>query len=363
MKNKFKIVLFAVVIMFLFTSQSFGMGAAQKYEEKIRIGAVLPLTGKLSFLGDRVKKGIMLAEDILKKQGKNHIEIIFADSKSKPKEAVSASNKLIDINKVDTLIVLGTPMVNAVYPITERKKMPLIAQTIHPQITKKGSYIVQYFGSGSHEWKVLGEYINHRMLQNVVVFSMNSQYGEDCFAILKGSLNVKNITNIVHEFGEMNFSNIVAKYRNEIVNSDAIVFIGYASDFYNIIKTLNEQRIKNKLYLSTEAFLDERLLESKLIENAIAVVPRMQIEEYQTEEFRKISNEFKQKYDKHISFEAFYGFMDINLLAEVGVKNIETKLNNYKFNSISGEVTFVNREACSPVGIGIIKEGKIRAIK
>lgn len=363
MKRKLEITLLIVIITFLSTTLNLGMGAMHKHEDKIKIGAVLPLTGKLSFLGDRVKKGIMLAEDILKKQGKAHLKIIFADSKSKPKEAVSASNKLIDINKVDVLIVLATPMVNAVYPITERAGIPLIAQTIHPQITKKGTHIIQYFGSGSHEWKILADFLSNESYNNVVVFSINNEYGIDCYTILKKHLRVKDVTNIIHEFGETNLTNIIAKHRKQIEKANGIVLIGYASDYYNIIKKLNEVGIRGKTYFSTEAFLDKKLLDSGLIENSFAFVPKMQIEDYQTEEYRKINQQFKEKYNDNLNFEAFYGLMNLLLLGELGVKDIHIKLNDYVFNTIVGEVQFKNREANTSVGIGVVKEGLITAIK
>ena len=363
MKSKIRLIVYVILVGIITSSMAYGMGTNSKSKEKVKIGAVLPLTGKLAFLGDRVKNGMIMANDELKGAGKTYIEIVFSDSKSAPKDAVSASNKLINIDRVDALVVLGTPMVNAVYPITEQNQIPLMAQTIHPQITTKGSKLIQYFGGTTKGWQTLGEFFNKNGKKNIVVFSINAIYGEDCFKILKQSVRSENITNIVHDFGTKDFTNIVLKHKKELIEAEVIVLIGYASDYMNIVKSINEAGIANKTYASTEAFLDPRIKASPFFQDSIAAIPKLLIQGFQTKEYIIFEKAFYKKFKSSITFEALYGYFDTMLLANYDLETIANKLNNHTHDSkIGGMVKFVNREAYVPVELGVIKNGEIIAL-
>ena len=67
----------------------------------IKIGAILPLTGDLAFLGEEIKKGIDLGVAEYKDRGIN-INVIYEDDQSLSLTAsVNAANKLLNIDKVD----------------------------------------------------------------------------------------------------------------------------------------------------------------------------------------------------------------------------------------------------------------------
>lgn len=60
----------------------------------IKIGAILPLTGPASWLGEMHKWGIDLAVEEINEASKNKIKIICEDSSREPKKTVSAFKKL-----------------------------------------------------------------------------------------------------------------------------------------------------------------------------------------------------------------------------------------------------------------------------
>jgi branched-chain amino acid transport system substrate-binding protein len=76
-------------------------------EETYQIGAVLPLTGNIAFLGEPVKKAMdMAVQDINGGGGISGkpLEIIYEDSKGDPKAAVTAMNKLTTVDKVPMVV-------------------------------------------------------------------------------------------------------------------------------------------------------------------------------------------------------------------------------------------------------------------
>ena len=83
-----------IIILLIVT----GLTSCIRNSDKIKLGAVIPLTGKLSEMGEAEKNGMNLAIDELKKEGIN-LQLITEDSKSNPKDGVTAARKLIDIDQ------------------------------------------------------------------------------------------------------------------------------------------------------------------------------------------------------------------------------------------------------------------------
>lgn len=84
----------------------------------IKIGVILPRTGDAGVTGEKMYKGIRIAEAELGSKAK----FIYEDSHSKPVDAVTAAHKLLDIDNVD--VIVGTYLSEeamAVAPIAKEK--------------------------------------------------------------------------------------------------------------------------------------------------------------------------------------------------------------------------------------------------
>jgi len=85
-----------------------------KDESVIKIGLIAPLTGDLSTLGDNYVNGASLA---LKEYQAEHpdkkIELVVEDDAYDSKKGTSAYNKLVGIDKVDAIMNLSSPTVDA----------------------------------------------------------------------------------------------------------------------------------------------------------------------------------------------------------------------------------------------------------
>ena len=86
--NKLKIFALILLISFIFLQ-----GCGNNKQEVVRIGAVLPMTGPVAYLGQVLKEGHEWKIEELKNEGFN-IDYIVEDSQSNPKEAVNAFNNL-----------------------------------------------------------------------------------------------------------------------------------------------------------------------------------------------------------------------------------------------------------------------------
>ena len=154
-------------------------GAVKEY----KIGAILSVTGKASFLGDPEKKTLeMLEADINKKGGINGVpvKIIIEDDQGDENIAKTAAMKLIDKDGVLAIIgpsQSGTSM--AIIDIADSKKVPLIScaaaeAIVNPvkewvfKTPQKDSYVAEL---------ILGQ-MKKDGITNIAMFSDNSGFGQ-----------------------------------------------------------------------------------------------------------------------------------------------------------------------------------------
>jgi ABC-type branched-subunit amino acid transport system substrate-binding protein len=101
-------------------------GSLVSAEDLIGIG--VPLSGDGAWLGENVLKGVnlYLKENGLKKEDVLRIEDVSAQQ-SNTSSGIMAIRKLIDVDKVSSLIMCVSPVVNASAPYIDEKMIPSIA--------------------------------------------------------------------------------------------------------------------------------------------------------------------------------------------------------------------------------------------
>ncbi len=98
-----------------------------------KIGAIIPLTGYLSWLGEYMKKGAELKVELINKAGgvNGHpLELIIYDDQSTPENATRMAQRLISKDNVVALQGTGTtPISGAVASVANKFKVPAIVQS------------------------------------------------------------------------------------------------------------------------------------------------------------------------------------------------------------------------------------------
>jgi len=106
--------------------------------EPIKIGFVASITGGASFLGQPEKDTALMVQEWINKEGGIKgvpVQIIIEDSKSDPSQAVLATKKLIENDKVVAIIGSSTSGESmAMAPICEAAKIPMISMAAALQI-------------------------------------------------------------------------------------------------------------------------------------------------------------------------------------------------------------------------------------
>lgn len=150
--------------------------------EPIKIGFIGPLSGDAATYGVDEKNATLLAVEEINNAGGikgRKLEIIFEDGKCSGKDAATAAQKLISIDKVK--IILGGACSGetlSVAPIAEQNKVILFsAFSSSPDITNAGDYIFRNSPSDLDVAKGYAQFIVKKAgYKNIAVISENTDY-------------------------------------------------------------------------------------------------------------------------------------------------------------------------------------------
>lgn len=188
----------------------------------IKIGFVGPLTGDAAVYGTDERNAVTLAVEEINRTGTSgrQIEVIYEDGKCSGKDAATAVQKLINIDKVK--IILGGTCSSetlAMAPIAEQSRVLVFsAFSSSPEITKAGDYVFRNAPSDLDVARGYADYIVKKAgYKNLAILSENSDYGmgvrqvfSDAFKNLGGTI----VTDEVFRQEERDFRVHIAKIKN-----------------------------------------------------------------------------------------------------------------------------------------------------
>lgn len=155
-------------------------GSAADSDEKVKIGLLASLSGTYKDVGTDMRKGFELyLETHGNKLGGREVDLSVADEGDGPPTAVPAANKLVKKDNVDVLTgVVGGGSVNAVRPITEKNKIPLVGSNGRPEV-KDVSYMWTTSYLSDEPGEAIAEYIKEEVDGPVYAIGPDYQGGHD----------------------------------------------------------------------------------------------------------------------------------------------------------------------------------------
>ncbi len=151
--------------------------AAGEYEKET-VGCLLPLSGKYEPFGKRALNGIELAlAEFYRKTGVSSVRLIIRDTASDSETAASAARELVSM-KVSAII--GPLMTaEAVAPIAQEARIPIITLTQKTGITNAGDYVFRNFLTPEIQVKTLLSYAaDHLGMKRFAILYPSENYGE-----------------------------------------------------------------------------------------------------------------------------------------------------------------------------------------
>jgi branched-chain amino acid transport system substrate-binding protein len=250
---------FLVVLAFVTSIVCPGLGFAEK--GAIKIGVVLPLTGKQAKFGEIEKKSFELGLAEINKAGGvkgRPIELIIEDDTSKPAVGRSAVEKLISRDKV---IALGggysSSVTFAMCGVAQQRKVPFLVNTgSADKITEQGwNYIFRLNPPVSEYPQGLKSFLKQVAKPKTVAIlyenSLFGQSGSKKFAQLAEKMGMKVLMKEGYEAGAIDFKPLLVK--TKAAKPDLIYMISYVMDAALLMRQSMELDINPKLFVGGAA--------------------------------------------------------------------------------------------------------------
>lgn len=140
-----------------------------------KVGVIIPLTGGAAQYGIAVQNGFTLAKEN-EPELFSGIDFKFEDSNFDGTKALNALKKLITIDKVDLTYGWGAGPVQALAPVAERAKVPMIAATADQSATKDRKYLLRFNYSSEAYAKYLMEALRSQGSKKIAIITTQIPY-------------------------------------------------------------------------------------------------------------------------------------------------------------------------------------------
>lgn len=345
------------------------IGCQSGKKDSIKFGSILTLTGEASSYGDMMKKGMDIAlEEVNSNNDSLSFEIVYEDSKFEPQTAVSAANKLINIDQVDMITnITGSNIVKAVLPVAIENKMIVIdALSSATDLTELGGDIYfRLMPTDNHAADEIADWSEELNLDSGYILYANDDWGSGIKTFVEAQFNkVGSIvgSEAINE-GETNFRNILLRVRES--NPDVVFLLCYAPEAAIVVRQARELGIETKFIgsdnLSAQEFLK---FGAANVEGVMFVLPS----EGEGEVYKKFRGKYHERYNEYPSVNSIKSYDVVKLAAhvisEVGTnpKDIKDYLINdlQNYYGASGKIEFdANGDINNPLYQRMIyKDGK-----
>lgn len=253
-------ILVAILVVFALTVSGAAMAAEAK-GEPIKIGIVLPLTGKQAKFGEIEKNSFELGLDEINKAGGvkgRPIKLLIEDDTSKPDVGRSAVEKLISQDKV---IMVGggysSSVTYAICAVAQQRKVPFLVNTgSADKITEQGwNYIFRLNPPVSEYPKALASFLKEVVKPKTVAIlyenSLFGQSGSKKFAKQCEGMGLKVVVKEGYEAGAVDFKPLLIKVKD--AKPDLVYMISYLMDASLLMRQSKELDFNPKLFVGGAA--------------------------------------------------------------------------------------------------------------
>ncbi len=358
-----------VMLIALISSLVLVSSCGKKEEEVVKIGAILPLTGNLAFLGNSLKVGLLVAQDEINKENKK-TDVIFEDSKGESKTGLSVAQKLLTVDKVDGIIVFLDAVIEPIIPLIQGKKLPQINLTMNPLMSDKSDCSFTIFPTSKSEVPPMLEIIKNKQPNKIAclynmntpghVFAIESKLLPELREMVYSTKDL--LIETVDITKDKNFRNQMSKI--SAFNPDLlIVFMmpPFINQFYKDFHTLGLE--KKCQILGNMGFVAAPSVSNDLTEGTIFTLPPFYITK--SENILNFANKCEEKLGSPPSLiEASFGYDALKILTKALTQsttheeaiNYIAKLKGYE--GITGPIETKGSNANIEMRLVIIKNGK-----
>lgn len=353
----------------------FNLSCQKKVEDtSLKIGAIIPLTGSLAFMGELEKNGIKIVNS-----SQEDIEVFFEDSEGKASKGLNTAQNLLNTRGVDILLTTGTAVSRSVASLHSRYKFLQSAFCMDPTIHIENENILRLYYGMEEESQVIIDYLyNFSKSQNLTddlnigILSVNHQGTiqqiNDYFLPEFKKLGLKVDFIDTYEFTQKDFKNIMSKIKQSKINN--LIIIGYGFVYPQIFKNLEQYNLKDNInIIGGWGFIANKNLSNEQLDNVIVASPKCMV--LPNKDYLEFEEEYLKKFNTYPNFESALAYENIRLFNKAIITTKSTKLDKIKkyliknnFDSILGEISIDKEGKINiPIVLAKFKNGELMSIE
>ena len=333
--------------------------------EVIRIGAVLPMTGELSFFGEEERKALELFE-----KSNLDVEFLFEDSKGTPKDGLSAANKLA-AQGIKYYISSLSFIVNTIQPVFDREKAANFTLNMDPRSEEKSQYMLRLYVTFYDEMDKLIELAKEKEAKRIAVLYVNVETMHNAVEnYLRSQLQPLNIELYAeaYDIGNKDFRPLVLKISDK--NLDILRILDFGDKLGVVLKQIGESKSLADVTLVSGI---ETLLSNysefppELMSRFVFTIPKFLLDES-----NPVVQQYTSKYGSPPSFDALFAYDVASLLVPAirkhGYENvdevIEAITSMKEYTGSAAEYTINEKGGVSPNTYWAkIESGKVKFLE
>lgn len=365
---KKSIISIIILIILIIVGCAVGIWYLRAPSEQVKIGAILSLTGPAAPYGTWAKNGIELA---LAEENKNVPMVIFEDDQSSAEKAVSAIQKMIQVDKVK-VIIMSTPSSSflAAAPIAEKSKVVLFTPgSSAPGITNAGDYIFRNRVNGLDESNMAADVVSQMDKNRVAVLAENTDFGKGYGDVFKNNLKMGKelISDEYYAPKSMDYRSAITKFKSQGIQ--VVYLVCTIDDCITILKQAEEIRFR-PIWVSTSGIENKKILQA-FTEDVLGRVYYVS-ENYDLRDPATLAfnNKYEGKYKDVSNLYASNSYDATKILLaavkEVGYDSVKIKNYIYSikgYNGINGKLSFdSNGDVVKLLVVKTIKDGQFVAL-
>lgn len=236
--------------------------------DKIKLGAINPLSGPAAEFGQMVQKVQKGWEKNINEDGgielngeKREVNLIEYDDESKNSQARSAMEKLATVDNVSGVVSsFRSSGALAVSPIAKKNKIPTFTGGMTPQVNEPGSYVFRHLPSTAGEVLPNLHLISNEWddVNTIGVISEEGDWGDDTLNVMDWWFRQANNAGDYVELGrfsfsQKDFSSFITKIDNQYEqgNIDAVYIQTWASAMEQFMIQQNKAGLNDKMPIIT----------------------------------------------------------------------------------------------------------------
>lgn len=344
------------------------VSGCQTKDDRITIGVILPLTGEISSFGNLMKENILMA---YKEQDTTKYELMFIDSRSESKTAISGLQKLISTNNVKYVIGdVGSSVTLSLIPFIERNEIFLLSPgASSPKLNNISPYFARNFPTDMGESKAVAKFVRDKLIaKKIAVIYSNTEYGLGLYSGFISGLNAHKTDNLAccesYEPDQVDFKSMLAKLKQ--INPDVLYLAGEEKGmgrFMNQYKSLN----LNCRIISNINFLQPNCMNvaGESAEGVIVPLADYDPENSGNKKVDQFAKLFKSHHNRIPSIADAVSYDVLNIMIDA-IENGKTPLEaakyirNYKqYSCALGIIDFENGDVSMPIAFNVIKNGEV----